>query len=355
ELSKRRVCLVLASLFMMLQIWASVYLGWFLVLTLVIGSSIFLMQKKGRQDFKRLLGDPGLLVGLVILCIFGILPFLRIYAAGETVDRRIWYDIRHTLPTFASYLAAPDGSMLYHQLSLYKLAFLSSIPYQDLTPLFMGFIPAFILFYWLWKAYDNFRKKRSFQPFQGFLLKLLLLLFLLSFCFYKSVSFWQIIYGIVPGAGNIRGVSRYFLVMLIPYGFLIGYFVSNISMRLLAWCLLFGVMLENYNLNIGAYSNQAHLQRVQTVKIALAKVLVEKSCDAFYWDAEGEFYSVQLDAMWASLETGIPSLNGYSGGTPKNWSFTGFYQDQGRLQEMTETWLHEQEKPRVRVCLLPEA
>jgi len=53
---------------------------------------------------------------------------------------------------------------------------------------------------------------------------------------------------------------------------------------------------------------------------------VGKDCMAFYYspvlsdsrDAPPQF-KLHLDAMWAALETGVPTINGYSGKDPRGW------------------------------------
>jgi hypothetical protein len=54
---------------------------------------------------------------------------------------------------------------------------------------------------------------------------------------------------------------------------------------------------------------------------SLAKRIV-KDADAFYYSPRNSPYpswKANLDAMWAGLESGVPTINGYSGGTPVGW------------------------------------
>jgi hypothetical protein len=47
---------------------------------------------------------------------------------------------------------------------------------------------------------------------------------------------------------------------------------------------------------------------------------VDRDRLAFYYHRDDlPFYRYQLDAMWASLVSGVPTINGYSGYVPRAW------------------------------------
>jgi len=61
---------------------------------------------------------------------------------------------------------------------------------------------------------------------------------------------------------------------------------------------------------------------------------------------------VHLDAMMASLESGVPTINGYSGGTPPGWRFEGLSlapPDSPHVEAQLDAWCREKGLDRRRV------
>ncbi|MBI3396360.1 MAG: hypothetical protein HY042_11035 [Spirochaetia bacterium] len=87
-----------------------------------------------------------------------------------------------------------------------------------------------------------------------------------------------------------------------------------------ALVLSLGVVLENSHRNTEAYNKSRHVVRVERIKQQLA---LHGTCGAFYVEpAAGSVPLItHLDAMWVSMETQIPTVNGYSGSVPHGWTF----------------------------------
>jgi hypothetical protein len=64
----------------------------------------------------------------------------------------------------------------------------------------------------------------------------------------------------------------------------------------------------------------------------------------------------QLDAMWAQAETGVPTLNGFSGNAPTTWPFADLYvrsdADVTRLARDLDAWADTWRLDRARLCWL---
>ena len=61
--------------------------------------------------------------------------------------------------------------------------------------------------------------------------------------------------------------------------------------------------------------------RARVARVANA---IGASCGAFLYTTIGgadDPWNYHADAMWASMERGIPTLNGYSGNQPPGWNF----------------------------------
>jgi hypothetical protein len=61
--------------------------------------------------------------------------------------------------------------------------------------------------------------------------------------------------------------------------------------------------------------------REEDGRVARLAERVDRNAAAFLWvGADGA--RGQVDAMWAALRTGVPTLNGYSGNEPPGWPFS---------------------------------
>lgn len=205
-----------------------------------------------------------------------------------------------------------------------------------------------------------------------------LILFLLSIRYGESTSPWWLVYHASPGAGGIRVVSRFVLVLTLPVALAGALGLDRClaaARRLGGWkawsCrgLVAGVMLLGLVEQTGTmvtYSGSKRLQRfVQLTQ------KVDRSCPVFlfrhgplaesrkatfsdeaYLDANPDIRQqwkgtawdhyqkhgrhqcrfvceraiwtaivVHLEAMWVSALTGVPTLNGYSARHPEGWPF----------------------------------
>src|SRR5437763_27613 len=89
----------------------------------------------------------------------------------------------------------------------------------------------------------------------------------------------------------------------------------------------------------GAYDRAAH--RRDVLELAAA---IPTDCQAFLVVAVGPLpgekdnLDLQLDAMWAALETRIPTVNGYSGRVPPGWEFDDLA-DVSDVEDRLKRWL----------------
>ena len=127
---------------------------------------------------------------------------------------------------------------------------------------------------------------------------------------------WQFFYLHVPGASSMLYVSRVGLMMLIPAAIGFGFFIDTLGAkrRTLLALAICGVCLAEqgvWNLSFDKYENRRVIH-------TLAR-RVDRRSEAFYYSpvlSSAPYYQSNLDAMWAGLVCGTPTVNGYSGGTP---------------------------------------
>ncbi len=135
---------------------------------------------------------------------------------------------------------------------------------------------------------------------------------------FRGGSAWMFLYIHVPGASSMIFVSRVGLILLIPAAIGLGHAIDALRARgkpALALGLGLVCLLEQGTTN-PAFDKAANREAIG----ALAR-RVDGRPETFYYtpDAAMPHFQPNLDAMWAGLERGKPTVNGYSGHTPRGW------------------------------------
>jgi hypothetical protein len=164
---------------------------------------------------------------------------------------------------------------------------------------------------------------------------------------------WRLIYEAVPGAQAIRTVCRVGLLLLLPVGLGAALAVERLRRHgVWAAAALAALCLVEQGETTSTYDKE--LNRADILAVA-AKV--ERGCAAFLYSPVNPrrlYHKYHLDAMWAGVETGVPTMNGYSGHQPKDWPF--FFPwlrargDEDRLARGAREWLASKGVADQRVC-----
>jgi hypothetical protein len=136
--------------------------------------------------------------------------------------------------------------------------------------------------------------------------------------YYSSDSLWLRFYGSIPGGIAIRAVGRVVLILLIPAALGVALLVERLQhgvWRAASWVVALGCMLEQ---GVTIPTRDPGEDR-EAVAAIVAQV--DPDCEAFYYHLCDELHFSQshVDAMWASMLTGKPTINGYSGYYPSGW------------------------------------
>jgi hypothetical protein len=161
--------------------------------------------------------------------------------------------------------------------------------------------------------------------------------------FYGSDSLWIKYSGIIPGAIAIRAVGRIILLLLIPAALGLASTVQWLEERrsaALAWIVGLVCLAEQgvTTTTLDAAANRA--------TIAALASRVEPGRAAFYYHPceDRPTLDYHLDAMWASLDRGVPTINGYSGHSPRDWAdffqvdFEGIPGFQLEVEDVLREW-----------------
>ena len=149
-------------------------------------------------------------------------------------------------------------------------------------------------------------------------MRVLIIASVLVLWFYDQNSLWLRYHEIIPGGIGIRAVGRIVLFLLIPAALGLAALVQFLEQKqrtLAPWIVVLVCTLEQ---GVTTESFDAAENRAAIARIARQ---VDPGQEAFYYRPRQNRVSstYHLEAMWASLATGVPTINGYSGYSPPGW------------------------------------
>jgi hypothetical protein len=160
---------------------------------------------------------------------------------------------------------------------------------------------------------------------------------------------WSYVSAVVPGGRALRAVSRGLLLLLIPAALGVACFFERprrMRKSMLAACGLGLACLLEQGVTTASFDKY-----VQRAEVALLARRVDGACTCFYYSPSRHVRAINqyhLDAMWASLDSGIPTVNGYSGWSPRGWrpldeAVASGDRDVARLERALADWaaLHQ--------------
>lgn len=359
------------------QIYLGIYSGYFLFILLILFILIHLVRKHWnfekkeiiksisfvflsiKQSFKFLLTikikDYLIYFGLILLFILGILPLAIPYGrvALEFHGGRSWGEISSMLPRISSYFHDPL-SILYGRF----MHFGDALPLSWEHMIFLGIVPIIAILLFLWK------KKWRFTDYSKTLFTELLILICIVFIitlYIGGFSFYWIL-AQIPGANAIRAVTRIVLVLLFPIAVILGCVITRIQNDLEEKIIsnrikndffknglqggiiifLVVILLLDQSSNVNSMEKKAVQNRVEILEKKVDGLEINRKKDIILWYSKQrpDFWVIQLDAMLAAQNLGIPTINGYSGNIPPFYGGGLFSLDQNKCKELTN-WIQK--------------
>ena len=303
-----------------LQLYAAVYLGWFLGLALGICAAVTLIIAIASRPFRAsiFLGVRRLWVhgaGATVLGAVSLLPLVIHYAKAQAeVGPRSFTEMIGMLPRPLSYLLPADYTWVFRT-SLLKIK--ATLPVSHEQVMFAGFV---VLLCVVAELFVVARRARKLAEHWWQCSLLVVWIVTVMATLWVNGSLWQYLCRIIPGAGGIRAVSRIVLLQLLPLGAATAWAATWVQKRfgLAAVTVLAAlVVLENSGTANYHFTVSEHASRVHRVKTEL----LAQNCRSFLLIGGEEAYKIHMDALWASLKTQTPTLNGFSGNIPPEWPF----------------------------------
>ena len=287
-------------------------------LTILLG---FLLLVRFPNEYLQ-----ALFLGLIAICL------LEIYRAGAARESRIIaavalgmvclklfaVQVMPTATAFSAAVAAPTAIVLKRRwwalgrvVLVTWVLFLVAITYLDRPRIAIGGFAG------VGVALAVVKRERLRPP-ARLMVRALPFALLIIIIYYELDSLWLRVYDWIPGGLGIRAVGRVVLIVLIPAALGLATLVQRLQrngMQIAGWLLAVGCMVEQA-VTTASYDAAANREKIQ----ALAR-RVDPASETFYYRPceNRDWIRYQLDAMWASLASGKPTINGYSGYYPPDW------------------------------------
>jgi len=313
------------------QFLAGMYLGWFLSIGLFWG---LLLPGSRRTLLGALRGHGASFVVAAIFAALILAPLaINYHRAAQEVGFRDPAEVLSMVPTWRSWLNLAPQSWLYGSLRQW----FQSIPMEHEQRNGLGFATTAVCALGLVWERD--------RPVARFMLLTAGTALLLSTSF-EGLTAWRLILRWFPAVGAFRAVSRISIALLVPAAVGLALFCDRLLTRRAVWpAVILGLVcvLEQGQV-MPAFS-----KRRNRADVAAVTHRIDPRCNAFLFTqlrGHREWWEYALDAMWASLETGVPTLNGYSGNAPSGWALAKInirtQEDDERVAQALAAWTKAQ-------------
>jgi hypothetical protein len=185
----------------------------------------------------------------------------------------------------------------------------------------------------------------------------LFLLVLITFELPNGFIALEYLHRFLPGTGAIRAPGRIIFIFLILYGIALACLTDYLLKEKISYslcCILVCLIVAEQSRSLSSYGFRQNNKTIASLVKAIEK---GESCNSFLLVQEGTHFpslKYQLDAMWAGLKAGLPTVNGYSGNSPANWNLASniftTHDEYNQLIHAANMWrMKTQEKE---ICLL---
>lgn len=330
----------------LLQCLTSYYIGWFFVFWLFLFSILCLFIKDARRILMTFVHKMNwYFLGLAIVAIVALLPLAIIYIpTAYDVGVRQYENVANLIPTGWSFLHMGYGNYLWGWLPL-KINAISSLTYGWEHTLGMGIFATITLIVMTCWSFLHIRKIKfntNEERIIGFISLMIIstiIFIMIGIKLFGRYSLWYFVYCYFPGAKGIRAVGRYMVLLALPISICFSFVfdrmfamllrISN-KLRKIAGFILLSVgavfLLAEQCGTLGGFSKSGQECYLNTLRNRLPDI-----SKSFYVSARNNIrrndVELQIDALLISALTGIPTLNGYSGFSPRGWELSAIQKE----------------------------
>jgi len=329
----RWVALFFAGL--VVQFYASFYLGWLLGLALVVCLPWLLAVRDYRTRLWAIVRACPWALGLWgLLAAVALGDLARHYLrAAHVVGYQDDEMVRWGIPFVTSWWSRGEESWFNLTNALVVVGLIQRNPWPEGEhALGLGPVTYVVVFLGAWQL----RRRRLAAVLLGAALTLLVCTTAVA----PGVSLWQYLYPFVPAGSAMRALVRLALLMLIPASLCAAWAIKTLAVQWprLALAVALVCVLEQGR-SLGAYYLAEHRRDVGVLARA-----VPSDCRTFLivpvhpLPTHKEDLELHLDAMWASQAVRVPTVNGYSARNPPGWAFEGISAEED-VENLLRQWL----------------
>jgi hypothetical protein len=325
-----------------LQMWSGFYHAWYLILSLGLAMAWAGLSRRLRMPVRAFLLDSWVAVtagGVAFLAASSPMILRHLAAARDVGFHDFAGDVLPRTAHLASWLYMGTPNLMYGLLQ--ERAPFASLPMPVEHQLASGLVTTVVALAGLWLA--------RHRPLVRLMVAVGATLAVLSTVWPGGFTLWTWVYELVPGGAAIRAPARSALIMLLPLSAGFALAVGGLERRgrftVAALVLSVGIIEQvRYQPSFDKLRARDAVSRIASE--------VPEECPAFYVmtvpSTPGPLpynpWKYHLDAMWAQLAVGSPTVNGYSGFQAAGWlplydNVVRDEDDRARLGRALTQWL----------------
>jgi hypothetical protein len=331
--SPRLFILIFLDTFLVWQFFLSVYLGIFLLVLLIVMIVILPFLIPGQTFWQRFAVWPRCVIKawsqaqlserIFTVIAFAVLSlglgamFYPYYQVTKIYGfTRSWAEVSPGLPRWKSYLLAVN-SQLWHP----AVSFYSSLYHPIEHSLFPGLAIIMAVLVGITIRFHTENRRLAWLHFDAALALVALTLDIHGFSFYRLV--WQL-----PGMNSLRAITRIMLVIVWPLslfaawaidGFIQRYTHRHWWMQGFAYIVAGLVVVESVFYSHGTYVKADAQARLAALRKQIPMTVPANPILYLATDKQEQYWARDIDAMLLAQDLGWPTLNGYSGNSPKGY------------------------------------
>lgn len=347
--------LVIAAGWTVWQMYAGVYIGNFILISLAVmtavhltrlgierrrtGTHIGIVHAWRARTHRGTMLVLGALAGCVVLMGLLFAPYIRMQ--HEYGFARSWMEISSMTPRPQSYVFSNISAIWsphrWESSSFVRERFFRNLPNWREHQMFIGLVPLVLAIIGIVRS-----RRRSSDRLGTLMAWTLVILVALSIQI-KGVSAWSLV-SHLPLMSSMRAVSRLILVLLFPVAYLAARAVEGLwhvhtrMTRVAFGAIAVAMVVEMAWVTMPTSAVSTWEQRLATMDRRVPEhlpansiVFIAPPLDASKRDMT---YGHELDVMWVALERGVSTMNGYSGFTPPGLGYAMYYGNDCRVVPM---------------------
>lgn len=321
------------------------YISWYFTFFLCEFLLFYIIFNKKEINFREFMANilrrKSYVFYTILFFLFCMSPFFYIYlpAAHET-GMHSWQNVKFYIPSIWCIFQYGSGNLIYGFIShaIIKLSghntgyFHGKSLDYNISEFTVGITPAVILCIIIFSIYVYRKTKENCNIFWSCLLAGILSSTILAFGF-GHIYAWHLVYDFVPGAKGMRVVSRFAIFLALPVSIAVTGLLNillNNNKKISFYMIGFFILIEQINTapTINIYrpeQNRFYNSIPMPPRDCRSFFMIDVPPDKEYAGEHYDLYHANIIAMLYSELIRVPTVNGFSTFTPRDWNFSRPY------------------------------